>query len=483
MQNLGRSIIWVVLCLIIASTAFAESTVRLVGRLDTVWGDGAPDSGHGYRKLVHLVTEDGRRLEVEVGAALGGSERWSGRRVAASLTIPEDETKPARVVALQWLASEDEDEGQGGARGGVSGSVPWVTIPCKFGNISAEPRDLAFFSGMYDNVPGGLDHYWREVSYNNIDVVGSIAIDWVTLPEDQTHYVPTPGAGCFGTSEERADLDALFNDCTAAADALVDFANSGSPFQGINLMFNSDLDGCAWGGGRFATLDGVTQVWRTTWEPPWGYANEGVMAHEMGHGMGLPHSNNSDGDGSPYDSPWDVMSAATSYSVSDPVYGALGKHTNTYHKDRLGWIAAGEIFDAPDGVSVITIDQLALPSTSNYRMARIPFDASSYYTVEARDLYGGYDGNLPGNAVIIHEVVPGRNEPAWVVDGDDPPANFADSDGVMWVPGETFEDLDNEIQVRVIEATADGFRVEILNGSVVALIFESGFETGDTSEW
>ena len=45
----------------------------------------------------------------------------------------------------------------------------------------------------------------------------------------------------------------------------------------------------------------------TTWEPPWGYADISVIAHEMGHGFGLPHSTAIDWT-SVYDNAWDVMS-------------------------------------------------------------------------------------------------------------------------------------------------------------------------------
>ena len=43
-----------------------------------------------------------------------------------------------------------------------------------------------------------------------------------------------------------------------------------------------------------------------TWLPPWGYESQGPVAHEMGHGFGLPHS--SGPYNATYDSRWDVMS-------------------------------------------------------------------------------------------------------------------------------------------------------------------------------
>ncbi|RIK17706.1 MAG: hypothetical protein DCC51_12070, partial [Anaerolineae bacterium] len=88
------------------------------------------------------------------------------------------------------------------------------------------------------------------------------------------------------------------------------------------------------------TLDGTTGVWRTSWLPPWAVNNISVIAHEMGHGFGLPHSSG-DYDAT-YDSPWDVMSAdrANCSKNKDPIYGCIPQGTIGYHKDLLGWIPA-----------------------------------------------------------------------------------------------------------------------------------------------
>jgi hypothetical protein len=68
--------------------------------------------------------------------------------------------------------------------------------------------------------------------------VGSASQNWKTLPHDRAYY----GATGSGTS---ANLEALFNDCTAIHDADVYFPN----FVGINLMFNDLLDCCCAGVG------------------------------------------------------------------------------------------------------------------------------------------------------------------------------------------------------------------------------------------
>ncbi len=477
-RTLDRTLIVTLVTVLLAAAAPGADAAPLVKRsgwLHVVWGDPAPGSGQPAAYRVLLTEDTGEVAELAIDEVLArGVLLWNGRQVEVTVEAGQ-EAGPLTVRAARLLAPP---EGVPQIAGGVSGSQPWVSILCKFSDIAAEPQDLSYFQGMYANVPGGLDHYWRELSYGEINVAGSTAVTWVTLPNPQTFYAPTPGSGF------DADLTALFSDCTAAADPLVDFSNGGTPFVGINMMFNDVLDCCAWGGTRFATLDGVSKVWRVTWEPPWGYADEGVIGHEMGHGFGLPHSTNWDNDGFPYDSPWDVMSSATGYAVVDPTYGRLGKHTLTYHKDILGWIPADERFEAStDNIHVIVLDHLALASTENYRMARVPIAGSSrFYTVEARDLVGSYDGALPGNVVIISEVDPGREEPAWVVDSDVPPANFGDNEGSMWRVGETFVDAANDIAIEILAATADGFQVAITTGNP-DLIFADGFESGDTSAW
>jgi M6 family metalloprotease-like protein len=431
------------------------------GWFSILWGD----SQTGNSRSVYTLTDSSGQttvlsLDETLAQSMGGVLAINRRFVTVQgiwPAPPSGQNIPAALMVTSIsLATPPGSDGLAAVpSAAVTGSKPWVSIMCKFSDYAVEPKNLAYFQGMYSSVKPGLDHYWREQSYDLANVAGSTASGWFVLPHPESTYNPTDTLG--GT-----DLDLLANDCIAAADDNVDY----SLYTGINMMFNTNFDnGYAWGGSRFMNLDGVIKSWSTTWEPPWGYEDITVIAHEMGHGFGLPHS--SGNYGQTYDNQWDVMSDTWSNCINstDATYGCLGQQTISYHKDKLGWIPAGQKFTAGlDTITTITIEQLDMPQTGNYLMAQIPIGGSSthFYTVEARRKTG-YDVKLPGQAVIIHDVDTKRNDtlkiPAHVVDADGN-GNTGDA-GAMWTVGETFLDSANSISVTVVSATATGFQVTI----------------------
>ena len=458
----------------------AGQRVSLSGWLTVIWGDGKPGSNVAVE--IYMLTDDQGKstqlsLDEKLLQSLGGILSLNGRRVIAEGEFPSAPTRgvgPAtlRVQSIR-LTSEAKAPVALKAATGVSGSQPWISILCKFADVITETKPLTYFQGMFSSNFPGLDHYWREVSYDNINVVGSGAVGWYTLPQPRSYYVYDRN----DDGQVELDHGRAADDCTAVADPYVYFPN----YVGVNLMFNDNLDCCAWGGGYYMTKDGVSQVWHMTWEPPWGYGNLSVMEHEMGHGFGLPHS--SGAYGQTYDNQWDVMSDAWSGCgrSSDPMYGCLGQHTISYHKDKLGWMTAGRKYTVtPGGRVTITLEQLALPQTGNYLMAHIPIRGSSalFYTVEARR-WTGYDIALPGEAVIIHEVDTTRGIPAHVIDVDNN-GNTGDA-GAMWLPGETFSDTVHGITVTINSTTTTGFVVTIDNRSfpIPCYVAPTGTDSGN----
>lgn len=424
---------------------------------------GTPSQGVGLPPLTtaNLLLDNGGIVAFALSSdqlrEIGGPVTVNGRRARVLLPVSGFEHGSLTPLAIELATPRSAEPDD------VTGSQPWVSILCKFSDKPSEPQDLAFFENMYASTFPGLDDYWRAQSYDLANVVGSAAVGWFTLPHTQQYYLDLIGTSYYEM------LGELYDDCTGAAGGSVNL----NDFVGVNLMFNDHIGDYAWGGfwgGR-----------RVTWEPPWGWENVAVMGHEMGHGFGLPHSNNADNDGDPYDNPWDVMSNSWSYALHHGTYGTVGKHTISYHKDILGWIGGGRRVEvASTGLETYTIDHLTLAETSNLHLVKVWIPSSSrFYTVEVRDLVG-YDGALPGFAVIIHEVDPSREEPAWLVDLDNP-SNGADA-GAMWLPGECFEDQPNRISICVESVTAEGYRVEIGYGAFHE-IFDDDFETGGAGSW
>ena len=438
-----------------AARARQVGSQSLSGWLTILRGDGQD----GSTQEIYMLRTDGGQsipliLEESVTEPVGGVLRLDRKHItvngdpSGALSL-QGGSAPFQVASIAPLAEADA------ASDAVTGSQKWVSILCKFQGNASEPKNLAYFQDMYMNTYPGLDHFWRELSYNLINTVGSTASGWFTLPHPRSYYI---SSGSF-------NLDQAAVDCTGVANPSVNFAG----FSGINMMFNDVLDGpncCAWGGGKYMTLDGVTQVWNMTWEPPWGYGNVAVLGHEMGHAFGLPHS--SGNYGATYDNEWDVMSDTWTgcyyRGAVDPVYGCLGQHTISYHKDILGWIPAAQKTSVSAGTQgTLVLEQLALPQTANLKMIKIPLGGSSshFYTVEARRLTG-YDVGLPGHAVIIHDVLTSRIEPAHVIDVDN---NGVTGDaGAMWTTGEIFRDNTYKISVAVLAITPSGFRVHVNSG-------------------
>ena len=457
--------------LLLGCGAAAAQVVQ--GRLELQWGDPAPAPAEHRpptRLLATLVTDAGERIALDPARArraAGDLYALSNRRVAVAfeeaargiLRQPVVEVIVSAERPWQRAPMFDAAGRMLSAEAAVSGNTRWITLMCKFSDVPAEQKTLDDFNFQYSMMPGQLGHYWDEVSYGKINLDGSSAHGWFVLPLPRSGYVATVDG------EEEADLGKLFEDCAAVADPTVDFRGA----QGVNMMINGDLDGYAWGGGACATLDGVHRCPRVTWNPPWAFTNVAPLAHEMGHGYGLPHSDNSDGDDDTYDNPWDLMSDAWSNAVYDDIYGGVRpKFISMQQRDRLGWIDATNRLVIPAGFVGSTQVELVFSGYEGMTQPQMivletwprrdPY-ATVVYTLEAREKLGFYERELPGDAVIIHRLEDYGT--AYSVDADVPPADVSNNEGSMFKPGERWTSPDDSFRITVDARTAVGFLVTI----------------------
>ena len=457
----------------IAGTASTHAQTIEQGLLQLEWGDPAPVApGQAKSKSrfnARLVKDDGSRIALDPAQArkaAGDLYVLANRRVAIAFGAPGKTASSAPTIEAIVPADRTAQSApvtaasaRVAAAAPVNGVTRWVTLMCKFSDIGTEQKTQAFFQSQYGEGVGQLGHYWREVSYNKINLAGSSAHGWFTLPQPRSHYVTEENG------EDKADLKKLFADCGAAADATVDF----NSVQGVNMMFNGDLDGYAWGGGMCAPLEGRSNFCtRATWNPPWSFSNLAPLAHEMGHGYGLPHSDNSDGDSDTYDNPWDVMSDGWYNAVSDGTYGARPKHINIFQRQRLSWVdgARQQVIVLGDlATRDIALDYAHLAGSGNVQMLVLSLSpqadpyATVVYTLEARKREGPYEGALAGDAVIVHKVQ--ASGTAYSIDADVPPANRANNEGSMFKVGERWVTPEGSHAVTVKAQTATGFVVTV----------------------
>ncbi|MCX6031029.1 MAG: hypothetical protein NT169_17240 [Chloroflexi bacterium] len=345
------------------------------------------------------------------------------------------------------------------------GAQPFVTVLCRFPDVPGEPESPAFFERLFSDTYPGLNHYWRTVSYGAISLDGSSVVGWYVLPHDSDAYRTGLRDKTTPASVITADLQRLAEDCTAAVNVPINWEQ----IYGINLVFNASLDRPL--GGRVCLIImGMDKCYGATWIWAANAGNQAIWAHEMGHSFGLLHS--SSDLGATYNNVWDVMSYSGAYGF-DPEYRQIAQDPLAFAKESLGWIPADRKFvAAPDSEATITLERLAAPGPDGYLLAEIPIPgedfqargaAARFYTVEARRQVD-YDGNLPGEAVVIHEVDRGRATPARAVSmklaGDDG-GNGASTSSAMWTPGSSFRDFEHGIAVTVERATSSGFVVTI----------------------
>lgn len=439
-----------------------QGMITLVGKIGVLHHDPGPGSNLAYHYDVTLVDQAGNvtplLLDISTASRLQDKTvKISGYEVEGGAAGADGDGPAIKVGAIS-IVEEGDTQAQA-AR--IGGSYPFVNILCRVSNGATE-QPTSYFTGLFSASYPGINHYWQQMSGGLFNVTGSATFGWFNLSGTSSSYDLRTSAG----------RQALYNECTGLADAQVNFAS----YSGVNLIINHSMQNVAYGGygGYPLNRDGVSW-YRYTWLPSWAWQNESPFVHEMGHAIGMPHS--SGAYGAAYDSQWDVMSdtwgSCGRPGADDPTYGCLPQGTNSFHLDTLlGWIpGASKVTVNPGQTQTVTLERLNQPYTTGYRMVQVPFYGVSnrFYVVEARRTTSTpppsqyYDAILPGNAVILHDVLNNgsRSQPAQVVDIDN---NSNPNDAAaQWTPGEVFTDNANGITMRVLSQTNTGYTVQVSN--------------------
>jgi M6 family metalloprotease-like protein len=459
-----------------SGSAIVAELQKVSGILAVQYGDSAPGSGMPSRRLVSLHADTGEvyLLEAEEGADFlpKGVHAYQGKRVTVTGRVKSGSdlakfaSGPRRFAIsgeVQVHASGASDLASQKYADPTPVARPFVSLLCKFADDPSEPQPIGYFVTMHSNTYPGFDHYMREASYGKTTLVGSNAFGWFTLPQPRSFYVPNNPTN----EQSQQMLTNLADACSTVAKATVNF----TPFFGINFMFNGPLDSAAWGGTSVLNLtaDG-TKSWPSTWMPytgsgpeRFGWNTHNIMAHELSHAFGAPHSQTPEGN--EYGSSWDVVSAPgdnCTAAFTDAAYGCIGQSMNGYAKTTMDFLPDNRLVthSLASGSRTYQLEELAqAPANTNPLVVRIPVAGSTtrLYTVEARRRQG-YDQKLRTDGVIIHEIDTTRDRPAQVVPMD--PANPGGAGGA-WTVGKTFLNSSDNVLIQVVAATATGFSVNV----------------------
>lgn len=271
---------------------------------------------------------------------------------------------------------------------------PWAIVLCQFNDVPAVPHAPDYYEALYaQNGTGGLCDYWRTVSCNSLDLTGSRVFGWFTMNHSSAEVNQLHFPGDRSTLVQWGIDAAVANGVNLAA------------FRSVLIVQNFGVDHGAAGNGILIVDQNP------------GLCEFGFIAHEMGHGFGLPHSNSSNPD-MVYGDGWDVMSfATTTFQFPIEFMGARGDATvglNARNLEALNAVPTNRtwITGTPDFSGALTLDALNQQPIGNHGALMVkvlpsasqpPRPSGSSYLVEFRRK-AGWDRNIPEDAVLIHEV-------------------------------------------------------------------------------
>lgn len=287
----------------------------------------------------------------------------------------------------------------------VTGVRKALVLLVDFSDFSATQTQGHFNNLFFTLGSNSLRDYYREVSYNQLNVTGEVSghgttTGWYRAPRTKSYYTNNNyGFGAYPRNAQK-----LVEELIDLAAPYVNFSNYDNSNNG---KVESLVVICAGVGGEQSgnksdiwshkwnitpkTVDGVT-IDRYFMAPENGKV--GVMCHELGHLlMGWPDLYDTDyssrGTGQ-----WDLM-AGGSWNNG----GNTPAHPTAWCKVKAGWITPITLFNTAKTVTVP-------PYKSNKTVYKLPINSTSskeYFLLSNRQKQG-FDAYLPGEGLIIEHI-------------------------------------------------------------------------------
>jgi hypothetical protein len=346
-----------------------------------------------------------------------------------------------------------------GTRSGsrLKGSLRPLQVRLRAAGVPAGPRKTAVILVQFDSVappwtpekvrqriftdPTSSNAFYNENSYGDISLVGKNRTDgdvygWYTIAPPPAD----PNYGC--------DVD----DITLKADEkAADAGFDPTGYQHVIYVF-PQLSTCGWWAG-LGEIDG-TLSWMN------GYIGPAVVAHELGHNMGLHHA-----------SSYSCTSGGTAVAISancttdeyGDLYDVMGDdayHNNAWHLWQLGVLKAGNVQTVTTN-GTYTIDSTASRGGTNLLRIRRP-GTTRYYDLSLRSPSGVFDDFASDDPIAqgisIHtDLDPSQIKQSLLIDTTPGSSGgFADA---SLTPGRTF--ADGDISVTTVSVVAGVATVQV----------------------
>lgn len=384
-------------------------------------------------------TEDARGFPVlrEGGRFVYGKVDARGHLVATDLAVGRDDPEAAGLRRNMRPARADGLTREGVARANAvetaaqtTATLPNLVVLLRFANHAARPVPTEGEVDVLMNAEGGhpqlaptgsLRDAYLEYSYGQLGI-DSTVVRWVDLPQSEQYYAAGSSGLTTRTHEAlRYALDAL--DADPSID-LRDFDRNGDGWIDAITFLHSGY-GAEWGGTDQDGTYYTDRIWSHKWSlgsawvgsdgvrvasyhispALWGRSGSaighiGVIAHELGHFLGLPDLYDTDSAGEGIGS-FGLMANSWGFNGSQ----LSPPHLSPWSKLQLGWVTATTIDPGTHSIAEAEVSPSVLRIDRGY-------PAGEYLLVENRQPVG-MDYAMPqGGLVIWHidEIAPHNRE-------------------------------------------------------------------------
>lgn len=352
----------------------------------------------------------------------------------------------------------------------LSGDFRLVVILVEFTDIKhTKSRDT-----IDELVFGGMNKYWREVSYDQFNVIGD-TVNWINLGHNEAYYGKDTDRKDPGSDQRDPELFA--DACRLAKgvdfnqyqDIMVVYAGHGqdSDSKDTNLLwpsaYMSEL-GVTCGGKTFDSGGSTPEINKD------GGLAIGTFTHEFGHTIKLPDLYNTDPKapdywetGIDYVGLWSLMASGSWGGPDDDGSSPVG--LESWSRIKLGWLSSASVPLSTDGF-VQLINQLG--DTKGPRALKTPATGSSYYLFEARAKFG-VDKYLPDSGVLITRIDESKGSGHGIVKVMDCHPETKSIDDATCKVNESWSDTSNGVYVKVVGKQGTSYVVAFASKPITAL--------------